>query len=84
MKTVTRYVATYINKDGMRALMSAMQGRNTFATPEDAQRWIDAVYTNGNNSADVLRSVWGENPQCEVRPVECYPVHHDPITCYFD
>lgn len=82
--TVTRYVATYIAKDGMRTLMQAMQGRNTYATPEQAQARIDAIYTNGNNSASMLASIWGENPQCEVRPVECYPGHYDPITCYFD
>lgn len=82
--TVTRYVATYINRDGMRALMRPAQGRNTYATPEEAQAWIDAVFTSGNNSADTLRSVWGDDPRCEVRPCECYAGHFDPVGVYFN
>lgn len=79
---VTRYVATYINADGMRTLMTAQQGQYTYATPEEAQHWIDAV--TANNSEELRRSVWGEHPQFAVRPCACYPGHFDPVGIYFD
>lgn len=80
--SVTRYVPTYINKDGERTLMRAAQGRNTFDTPEEAQRWIDAV--TENNSNENIESVWGSNPRFEVRPCPCWPGHFDPKTVWFD
>lgn len=45
-KSVIRYVPTYIGQDGMRTLMRGRQGRFTYATPEEAQSWIDAVTAN--------------------------------------
>jgi len=81
MEHVTRYVGTYVNSNGERTLMSAAQGRHTYASAEEAQAWIDAVTTN--NSADTLRQVWGDNPQFEVRPCPCYPGHFDPQTVWF-
>jgi hypothetical protein len=80
--SVTRYVPTYVGKDGMRTLMCAAQGRNTYATEAEAQAWIDAV--TKANSADLLRSIWGDNPQFAVRPCACWPGHHDPKGVYFD
>ncbi len=79
---VTRYVATYVNRDGMRTLMRAAQGRDTFATAADAQAWIDAV--TANNSADTIRQVWGANPHFAVRPCDCWPGHFDPKGVWFD
>lgn len=79
---VTRYVPTYINKDGMRTLMGAAQGRNTFATEGEAQEWITAV--TENNSADTLRQIWGDDPQFAVRPCPCWPGHFDPKGVWFD
>jgi len=52
-ESVTRYVATYVNKKGERTLMQAMQGRYTYATPEEAQKWIDDI--TKNNTADTIR-----------------------------
>lgn len=80
--SVTRYVPTYVNRDGMRTLMRNAQGRDTFETPEQAQAWIDAV--TRNNSADRLREVWGDDPRFEVRACPCYPGHHDPQTVWFN
>lgn len=80
--SVTRYVATYINKDGLRTLMHAQQGQHTFATEAEAQRWIDAC--RKNNSSDVLKRTYGEKDTYEVRPCACYPGHFDPIGIYFD
>ncbi len=83
-RSVVRYVPTYVNKDGMRTLMRPAQGQHTYATPTEAQAWLDAVYKPGTNSADTLKSVWGENPRVEIRPVECWAGHFDPIGVYFD
>jgi hypothetical protein len=80
--SVTRYVATYVNRDGMRTLMGAAQGRNTFATETEAQAWIDAV--TSNNSTDTVHQIWGSNPQFAVRSCPCYPGHFDPQTIWFD
>lgn len=79
---VVRYVPTYINRDGMRTLMGAAQGRETYATPEEAQAWLDAVTTT--NSSTQLAAVFGDRPRFEVRPVECFPHHFDPKTIWFD
>ena len=79
---VTRYVGTYVNKDGMRTLMCSAQGRNTFATLVEAQMWINAVI--GNNSADQINSIWGDSPRFEARPCECWPGHFDPKGVWFD
>jgi hypothetical protein len=79
---VCRYVATYVNKDGMRTLMGPAQGRNTYATAAEAQAWIDAA--TANNSADTVRQIWGANPRFEVRGCPCWPVHFDPQTRWFD
>jgi hypothetical protein len=77
-----RYVATFVNRDGMRTLMSPAQGRHTYPKAADAQTWIDAVLAN--NHADTLSSIYGNNPQPEVRPCWCWPGHFDPIGVYFD
>lgn len=79
---VIRYVATYVNRDGMRTLMNAAQGRHTYDTPEQAQAWINAC--RQHNNADTLRSVYGPTDTYEVRPCECWPGHGDPKGVYFD
>lgn len=81
-QSVTRYVPTYINRDGQRTLMTASQGRHTHVTPEAAQQWLDAV--TANNSASTVHQLWGDNPRFEVRPCPCWPEHFDPQTCWFD
>lgn len=80
--SVTRYVGTYVNKDGERTLMTPAQGRNTYATAEEAQAWVDAV--TKNNGSDTIKQVWGDNPRFEVRACPCYPGHFDPQTVWFD
>lgn len=80
--TVTRYVPTYVNREGERTLMRPSQGRCTFGTPEEAQTWITAVTTN--NNADTIRQIWGDNAKFEVRPCPCYPGHFDPQNVWFD
>lgn len=78
---VTRYVPTFIGANGLRTLMLAAQGRHTFDTARDAERWIDAV--RGHTSADTLRSIFGEDT-FEVCACPCWPGHFDPCGVYFD
>ena len=77
---VIRYVATVPCKDGIgRTMMLPGQGRNTHATPEEAQAWIDSYLAN--NSATTLDQ-FGRDVQ--VRPCKCYPNHFDPMNVWFD
>jgi len=73
---IIRYVLTHVNKDGMRTLVDPMQGRYTYATKDEAQKRLDAFKPQ-------LESTLGYH-DLEVRPVEVYPVHFDPKTCWFD
>lgn len=77
----TLYAATYLNRDGMRTLMTPAQGRHMFATADDAQHWINAVWSN--TSRDTLLQVFGNDNTFEVRPCQCYD-HGDPVGIYFD
>lgn len=79
---VIRYVPTYMAKDGLRTLATPCQGRHTFATEQEAQRWIDLV--TANNSARTIAATWGTDPRFEVRPCKCWPIHFDPVGIYFD
>lgn len=79
MATVTRYVVTHLNRDGVRTLAHSMQGRCTYETAAEAEQWIkDAVSANGHK----LGEFYGLPLQ--VHAVECYPGHFDPTTCWFD
>ena len=80
--SVTRYVPTYVNRDGMRTLMRGAQGRATYATAAEAQEWLAAVVQN--TSAETIRQIWGDNPRFEVRDCECWPNHFDPKGVWFD
>lgn len=79
-ETVKRWVITHINKDGMRTLATAQQGRCTYATKEEAQAWIDAVMSN--NSMDTIKSVFGL--PLEPRECDCWAGHFDPVGVWFD
>lgn len=77
---VTRYVVTHAGRDGMRTLAQAAQGQYTYATPEEAQRMVDAMMRN--NSRETLESVYVL--PLEVRACKCWPGHFDPVGVYFD
>ena len=87
-KSPIRYVATHIGEQGLRQLTRACQGRLTFATPEEAQHWLDAVLKN--NTEKEISDAWGKQAvgTFEVRPVECYKTQNgelgDPKGIYFD
>lgn len=77
---VIRYVVTHVGADGTRTLAHASQGRFTYDTPHPAKQWI--IDAQLNNSPDRMAELFG--PPLEVRPVECWPGHHDPKGIYFD
>jgi len=79
--SVVRYVPTYVNSGGLRTLMLPAQGRFTFSSREGAQNCLDAII--GGHNGDRIK-IWGENPQFEVRMCECWPVHFDPKSRWFD
>lgn len=75
---MVRYVVTHIGRDDLRTLAHERSGECTYATPEEAQAWIDAAMRV--NSMDKLRSLFGL--PLEVRPVPCWPGHLGPMTIY--
>ena len=81
-KTVTRYVVTMQRPGDLRQLAHPAQGRATYATPEEAQAWIEGALAN--NSHDTLRSVYGPLDALQVRPCTCWAGHFDPVGVYFD
>jgi hypothetical protein len=79
-----RYVLSRIDKDGLRVMVYAQQGRHTYATKEEAQVLLDAFLKN--NTQERLIEVFGEHTigTFEVSAIECYPGHFDPIGCYIN
>lgn len=78
---MTRYAITKIDKDGLRSLATANQGRYFHDTPESAETHLRAILSN--NSYDTLKSVFGDVSKMEVRPVDCYETG-DAKGIYFD
>lgn len=78
--SVTRYVVTHVNKDGMRTLIGPAQGRHTYATREEAKQALLSILAN--NSTSRLKEVYGF--PLEVRACPCYPGHFDPQNVWFD
>jgi hypothetical protein len=79
-----RYMVTCIRELGLRQIIDSQQGRNTFATVEEAR--IDLANVLKNNSVETLVSVYG--PHCmgtfRISPIECWPGHNDPKGIYTD
>jgi hypothetical protein len=73
-----RYVVSYINRDGMRKMLGATQGRNTKATKTEAEVYLKAVL--GNNTPELLIETYGKDgyETLAVSAIECWPVHNDP------
>ena len=75
-----RYVVTGIRPDGLRGMVGAVQGRNTYATPQEAAGLLQSM--RQNNSPGVLTAHCGTD--LAVCRCECWPVHNDPHRCWFD
>jgi hypothetical protein len=75
--TKTMYAITHVNRQDLRVLTLANQGRNHCDTKEQAQEKLD-LFRNS-----LRESVLGDMADTlEVRPVECYE-HGDAIGIYF-
>ena len=79
----TRYAITCINKDGLRGLIHAAQGRFMKERREDAEQDLKDLLSS--NSASRLISVYGKQGLATLRvdPFDCYD-HGDPKGVYVD
>jgi hypothetical protein len=73
-----RYVLSHINKDGMRVMTSAIQGRHTFGSTVEAEQHLQGF--NANNTPENLTQIFGSQAlgTFEVSAIECYEGHNDP------
>lgn len=76
------FAITHLNRDGVRQLTRANQGRNHFASEADAERYL-ALFKQSNEAS--LAQVFGQQAvdTFAVRPVKCYE-HGDAVGIYFD
>lgn len=79
----TMFALTHINSDGMRTLTQSNQGRNHFATEQQAKEYLAAFIQN--NSVASLEQIFGHQAlgTFEIRPVLCYH-HGDAKGVWFD
>lgn len=79
--TVKRFVITHVGKYDLRCLTFAKQGRNTYETRAEAQALLD-LYKKPGGLERVLTPA--QMATLEVREVDCYPGHFDPVSYYMD
>lgn len=79
----TMFAITHVNRDGMRQLSRANQGRCHFTTEVEASRYLELF--KQNNAQTSLAQIYGAQSvgTFAVRPVECYD-HGDAKGIYFD
>lgn len=74
LQYVTRYVPTYVGKDGLRTIVGPAQGRYTFETYDAAKRQLDAI--RQNNSGAVLEHSYGDVSKWEYQDLRLeFPDH---------
>ena len=81
---VHRWVISKLDRDGIRMLAEAQQGRWTYETREAAQERLNAITNSANNSPDTLRYVYGDVREMRVAMVPCWPRHFDPVSVFVD
>jgi hypothetical protein len=77
-----RYVLSHINKDGMRQMTAAIQGRHTFDSMVEAQEHLKGFITN--NTPENITQVFGTQAlgTFEASAIECFEGHNDPKGCF--
>jgi len=75
-----RYVLT-VREGNERRLAGAAQGRETYATREEAEAMRTAILRT--NSPETLRQVYKDPDSLAVRPCKCWAGHFDPVGIYF-
>lgn len=80
---VIRYVVTHLGRDLHMQMTRPYQGRNTHATVEAAQTWLDCLLKD--NTAARLAEVYGKQAlgTFRVNSCRCYPEHFDPMQVNF-
>lgn len=79
--SILRWVVTYLDAPSRR-LFGRMEGRNTFATREEAMERVTAFQQN-QESVQKLAQMGIDTSTFAAQEVECWPGHHDPCGCYF-
>lgn len=69
-KKVIMYGITYLHKSGLRMLTHPNQNRFFKHKKKDADDHLSAMIEN--NSADTIKSLFGENPEFKVMPIEMW------------
>ena len=79
----TLFAITHIDKDGLRRLTFANEGRNHYANKRDAEDYLRAI--NKNTGNERLAQIFGAQSlnTFKVLPVECY-WHGDAVGIYFE
>lgn len=79
----TLYQVTYIQKNGLRTILGAAQGRHMHHSKEAGEEFLVALLQN--TGEDRLVSVFGEQSRGTFRvdAFECYD-HGDPVSIYVD
>jgi len=81
LNTVKRFVITHVGKLGLRRLTFAQQGRNTYGTRREAEIDLEA-FRGPDGLPRVLTP--DEVRTLDIREVDCYAGHHDPVGYYVD
>ena len=65
-----KFALTFINSEGLRVLVHQNDGRMTWKKKKEGDKYLESILKN--NSEDTIKSIFGENPQFEVKEVVCY------------
>ena len=65
-----KFALTFINSEGLRVLAHQNDGRMTWNTKKQGDKYLESMLKN--NSEDTIKSIFGENPQFQVKEVVCY------------
>jgi hypothetical protein len=65
-----KFALTFVDSQGLRVLAHANDGRRTWKTKKEGETHLTNMLKN--NDKETLESIFGENPQFEVREVVCY------------
>jgi hypothetical protein len=82
--TVVRFAITHLNQKGQRELTLGAQGRFTFDTADEAQKWTNDFQRHHDEGT--LKQAYGSQVigTFQVRAVACYPGDHDVKGVWFD
>ena len=68
--TLTKFALTFVNKDGLRVLAHANNGRHFWTTKQEGFNWLKLMYKN--TSLDTIKQVFGDKPKFKINQIVCY------------